>query len=256
MKIAIWQAQSSYCDYDANLVRLSRALQQAKAQQAELLITPEMFMSGYVLRHHLPALAGSFPLTALQALAREQQMAMVITGPLAENGQIYNAAWLISDQGDVLAVYRKTHLFGELDKQQFTAGDEPVCIAHYKGLNIAMLICYDVEFPETVRAAARAGAHFIAVATAQMKPFTFVNQHLIATRAWENQLYVAYVNQIGSEQHLEYVGLSLVAAPDGSVISQASEAEEQLLCAEIDPLQVVRAQRDNPYLKDLRTDIF
>ena len=85
--------------------------------------------------------------------------------------------------------------------------------------------------------------------------FTFVNQHLIATRAWENQLYVAYVNQIGSEQHLEYVGLSLVAAPDGSVISQASVAEEQLLCAEIDPLQVVRAQRNNPYLKDLRTDI-
>lgn len=256
MKIALWQAQSSHCDYEANLTRLNRALQQAKSQQAELLITPEMFMSGYVLGHHLPTLADRFPLTALQALAREQQMAMVITGPLAENGNIYNAAWLIGDQGEVLAVYRKTHLFGELDKQQFTAGDQPVCIARYKDLNIALLICYDVEFPETVRAAARAGADLIAVATAQMKPFTFVNQHLIATRAWENQLYVAYVNQIGHEPPLEYVGLSLVAAPDGSVISQASATEEQLLYAHIDPSQVAAAQHNNPYLKDLRTDIF
>ncbi len=256
MKIAIWQAQSSYCDYETNLTRLAAVMRQAKAEQAELLITPEMFMSGYVLQQKLPAMADTFPLTALQALAKELQIAMVITGPLAEDGNIYNAAWLIDDQGKQLAVYRKTHLFGDLDKQQFTAGNQPVCLARYKDLKIAILICYDVEFPETVRAAAQAGAHLIAVPTAQMKPFTFVNQHLIATRAWENQVYVAYANQTGREQQLDYVGLSLIAAPDGTLLCQASETEEQLLFAQINPLQVAEAQRNNPYLQDLRADIF
>ncbi|MBS0856724.1 MULTISPECIES: nitrilase-related carbon-nitrogen hydrolase [unclassified Tatumella] len=255
MKIAIWQAQSSYCDYAANLARLAAALQQAKSQQAELLITPEMFMSGYVLQQHLLAMADSFPLTELLALARERQMAMIVTGPLAEAGQIFNASYFISAQGELQCVYRKTHLFGELDKRQFSPGNQPVCITRYKDLNIALLICYDVEFPETVRAAARAGAHLVAVATAQMKPFDFVNRHLIATRSWENQLYMAYVNQTGREQHLEYVGLSLVTSPDGEVLCQASESEEQLLYAEIDPSQVTEAQKQNPYLSDLRTDI-
>ncbi|SQK72202.1 Uncharacterised protein [Tatumella ptyseos] len=66
---------------------------------------------------------------------------------------------------------------------------------------------------------------------------------------------MAYVNQTGQEEHLEYVGLSLVAGPDGQVIAQASETQEQLLYAQIDPSQVIQAQRDNPYLTDLRTDI-
>lgn len=255
MKIAIWQTQSSHCDYTANLARLDSALQEAAGQGASLLITPEMFLSGYVLNQRTREMAETFPLAALRALAAKWQTAIIAGGPLAADGKVFNASYFISSQGEVSGIYRKTHLFGELDKSQFTAGDQPVCIIPCHGVNIALLICYDVEFPETVRAAARAGAHLVAVATAQMKPFDFVNKHLIATRAWENQLYVAYVNQTGREEHLEYVGLSLVAGPDGQVIAQASETQEQLLYAEIDPSQVIQAQRDNPYLTDLRTDI-
>ena len=255
MKIAIWQAQSSYCDYHANLARLDAALARAAVEGAELLITPEMFLSGYVLQQRTAEMADRFPLAQVQALAAQHQVALVVGGPQRAQQAIFNASYFITAEGELSAVYRKTHLFGELDQAQFTAGDQPVCMIPYRDVNIALLICYDVEFPETVRAAAKAGAHLVAVASAQIKPFDFVNRHLIATRAWENQLYVAYVNQIGHEQHLEYVGLSLVAGPDGKVLTMASETEEQLLYAEIDPVQVRQAQQNNPYLTDLRSDI-
>jgi predicted amidohydrolase len=118
-----------------------------------------------------------------------------------------------------------------------------------------MMICYDVEFPEAVRHAALAGAHLVAVPTAQMQPFEFVADHLIRTRAWENQLYVAYINHDGSEADTMYVGRSSIAAPDATVLSRI-ESGSGLLYADVDTAVVDAAREANPYLLDRRPTLY
>ena len=256
MKIAILQAQSHVADYTKNLECLSRFAQQASDDGAKLLITPEMFLSGYVLKDQTQQIATNLPLEQVQAIAKQYQIGLIVGAPRKTERGIFNSTYFVDEQGQILNIYDKTHLFGNVDQTQFVAGENAVVMTSYHGLNIAMLICYDVEFPETVRLAALQGAHLIAVATAQMKPFSFVNTTLIPTRAWENQVYIAYVNQIGVEAPFEYVGLSTVAAPDGSILLRASESQEQLLFAEIDPETVIQAQKQNPYLQDRRQDLY
>ena len=256
MKIAMLQAASSPLNYVENLNKLEQAIQQAKTQGADILITPEMFLSGYVLKEKTQYMAETLPLNKVKKLAAEYQLALIVGAPRETEQGVLNSTYFIDDKGDILNIYDKTHLFGEIDKAQFIAGQSPVVMTTYRNLKIAMLICYDVEFPETVRAAAQQGAHLIAVATAQMQPFSFVNKHLIATRAWENQVYVAYVNQIGHEEPFEYVGLTTLAAPNGEVLAQASETQETLLFANVAAEQVQKAQKNNPYLEDLRQDLF
>lgn len=125
----------------------------------------------------------------------------------------------------------------------------------FRGLRIAICICYDVEFPETVRAAALDGAHLVAVPTAQMTPFSFVAEQLIRTRAWENQVYLAYVNHDGAEATLTYVGRSSIVGPDATVLD-AVEHGDALIDASVDPAVVAAAQAANPYLADRRRDLY
>jgi predicted amidohydrolase len=128
-------------------------------------------------------------------------------------------------------------------------------MAELHGVQVAVLICYDVEFPETVRAAAERGAHLVAVPTAQMTPFEFVAEQVVRARAWENQVYLAYINHDGRERTLEYVGRSSIVAPSGDVLAGAGHGD-QLLLATIDTDVVGRARAQNPYLADRRLDLY
>ncbi|WP_110674994.1 MULTISPECIES: carbon-nitrogen hydrolase family protein [Salinicola] len=256
MQIAAWQALSTHGDIATNLARLDESARRAAAEGAALLITPEMFLTGYVLGDDTRRLAQAAPLERAREIAARHAIGLVVGGPEIESGACYNAAHLIADDGQVLARYHKAHLFGDVDRDQFTAGDRATCVADYRGVRIALLICYDVEFPESVRAAARQGAELICVPTAQMQPFAHVNRRLIPTRAWESQVYVAYTNQHGHEAAFDYVGHSLIVAPNGEPLAEAPSAGEALIHAEIDPAAVAAGRAANPYLDDLRQELF
>lgn len=271
LKIAAWQVSSVSGTIAENLAALDAAAVRAAKGGAKLLITPEMFITGYNIGEKVRELAAEQPLEKVREIAQKHGIAIIVGGPeLVETPQsggtaaaatgseacVMNAAWFISDTGEVLARHHKVQLFGELDRELFTAGTAPVTLATYRGHKIALLICFDVEFPETVRAAARAGAELVAVPTAQMEPFSFVNQHLIRTRAWENGIHIAYVNQCGQEGELRYVGQSVIASPLGEHLAAAAPAGEELLFAELDPQDALTARANNPYLTELRRDLF
>jgi predicted amidohydrolase len=214
-----------------------------------------MFVTGYVLGDRLPELAAVDFLGPAQALAERLGIALLLGGPEVTSEGIYNAAFFIDDTGRLAGVHRKSHLFGELDRRQFVAGQEPFRLVDFRGVRIATMICYDVEFPEAVRAAALRGAHLIAVPTAQMQPFTFVAESVVRTRAWENQVYVAYVNHDGSEEDVDYVGRSSIIAPDATVLASL-ERGTGLLYASVDPAEVAAQQKENPYLTDRRASLY
>ena len=255
LRIAGLQTPGTQRDVAANLRELEAAAEEAAAAGAELLITPEMFVTGYVVGDVLPDLAREDFLTPVRALAARLGIAVVLGGPAVGEAGIHNAAWFVDDRGEVLSCYRKSHLYGDLDRQQFVAGDELFGLVDYRGVRIATVVCYDVEFPEVVRAAALAGAHLVAVPTALMEPYSFVAEHLVRTRAWENQVYVAYIDHDGSEDDLSYVGGSSIVAPDATVLDSVGHGR-RLLHATVDPDVVAVQQKANPYLGDRRAPLY
>lgn len=268
LRIAVWQAASAPGDLDANLAKLDDAARRAASEGAGLLITPEMYVTGYNVGPIITDLAADQPLERVADIAARHSIAIVAGGPerldetrsgSASRGSatgVANAAWFFDDRGEVLARHRKIHLFGDVDRALFDAGDEPVTIARHRGLTIAMLVCFDVEYPESVRAAARAGADLVAVPTALMAPYSFVNEHLIRVRAWENTVFVAYANQAGVEGEFHYVGQSVIAGPWGDHLAEAGAASDELITAIVDPAVIAQARASNTYLADVRSELF
>ncbi|MYU09961.1 nitrilase [Streptomyces sp. SID8361] len=255
MKISGLQTAGTPGDVDANLHELDAACRRARAEGAELLVTTELFITGYDIGDTVRDLARTDLLTPARQMAASHGIALVLGAPEYDSGAYYNSAFFIDPAGTVLGRHRKNHLFGELDRRYFTPGDRTAPVIDYGGVRIAMLICYDVEFPENVRAAALAGADLVAVPTAQMRPYEFIAEHLLRVRAWENQIYIAYVNHDGDEGSQRYVGRSSIVSPSATVLDSV-EHGNRLLFATVDPYTVREARKANPYLADLRPDLF
>jgi len=128
-------------------------------------------------------------------------------------------------------------------------------MAELAGFKIALLICYDIEFPEPARRLALAGADIILVPTAQMEPYEQVARFVIPARAYENQVYLAYANHAGNDDGLNYIGLSSICGPNGAVLAAAGTGEE-MLYAVTDPAHHKSVRGADPLLSDRRPDLY
>ncbi|SDS58748.1 5-aminopentanamidase [Pseudomonas asplenii] len=258
MRVALYQCPPLPLDVAGNLQRLQHLL--SEAHGADVLVLPEMFLTGYNIGlEAVAALAQPRDGAAAQhiaALAKASNIAIVYGYPeRAEDGSLYNAVQLIDAQGNSLCNYRKTHLFGDLDHSMFSAGPDEFPVVELNGWKLGLLICYDVEFPETTRRLALAGAELILVPTANMVPFDFVADVTIRARAFENQCYVAYANYCGHEDDIHYCGQSSIAAPDGSRIAHAG-LDEALIIGTLDRVSMLKSRASNRYLLDRRPALY
>jgi predicted amidohydrolase len=241
----------------ANLQRLDAAAARARAAGADLLLTPEMFLTGYSIGlEAVRALAQPRDGDYAQAVARIAQthgMAIVWGYPeLDATGALYNAAQMTSAQGVALLHYRKTHLYGTLDRAQFSPGAVDTNnsqLAELQGWKLGLLICYDVEFPENPRRLALAGADCVLVPTANMDRYDFVPDTLVPTRAFENQIALAYANYCGPEGSLRYGGLSSVVDALGQPLAKAGRVDA-LLLATLTPEALDHARAEQTHLQE------
>lgn len=253
LRIAVWQCRSLPGDVPANLARLEDAAARAAGQGADVLVTPEMFATGYDIgaeRTRALAEPADGPLfEAVAAITRRTGVAVAYGYPerLAD-GRIANAAQLV-DGGRVVGAHRKAHLFGGLDQDRFAPAEARPAPFELRGRRVGMLICYDVEFPEAVRSLAVDGAETVLVPTANMVPYELVSTVVVRARAYENGVTVAYANYCGAEGAQVYAGLSTVCGADGSVRALASTGDEELLVADAGGVPA-------PYLRDRRGDLF
>ncbi|QDN97129.1 carbon-nitrogen hydrolase family protein [Streptomyces sp. S1A1-8] len=258
MRTALLQSSGRPGSVVENLKVLDEAAGRAAAAGAGLVAAPEMFLTGYAIGDDIARLAepaDGDSADAVAEIATHHGVAVVYGYPEREGETVYNSAQLISADGTRLANYRKTHLFGCFERDHFTPGEQPVVQADLNGLRVGLMICYDVEFPENVRAHALAGTDLLVVPTAQMHPFQFVAESVVPVRAFENQMYVAYVNRVGPEGEFEFVGLSTLAGPDGIARTRAGRGEE-LVLADADPDFLAASREANPYLKDRRPGLY
>lgn len=254
IRISALQMQTAGADTAANLARIEKAARQAADAGATLLVTPELGVTSYGGGEAILDLAepANGPIVnRLGEIARRTGVAVVAGFAEKADRAVYNSAVYV-DGVETPSVYRKSHLYGDYERQLFTPEAPGTCLFSHRGMSCAMLICYDVEFPENVRRLALAGADMILVPTAtpQGASGTFIAEKMIPVRAFENQIFIAYVNNAGHDGAFDYAGRSMIAAPDGSALASAGLSEE-FLTADIVPALFARSRSENTYLKDL-----
>jgi predicted amidohydrolase len=255
LRVAAWQCRPGPLDGPGNLRRLDEACAQAAARQAAVLVTPEMFTTGYAIGasavQRLAEPAGGPTERAVAAIARRHRLAVVYGHPeRAAGGGAYNAATMLGPDGQVRGRHRKVHLYGDVDRAQFAAGTATPAAFDYDGGRVGMLICYDVEFPEAVRAVAVDGAAAVLVPTANMTGCQQVQDFLVRARACENGCGIGYANYCGADSGFEYNGRSMICGPRGEVLAQAGEDREELIVADLP------AGSAASYLTDRRPDLY
>jgi predicted amidohydrolase len=257
--LALMQANSAVLDVEANCEAVEQAARKAADAGARILLTPELFPVGYApLRLRAELDPGRLPSIrrALADIARKNGIALVYSLPaVTADGQWQITATLVDDHGAELLNYAKVHLFGAEERKAFSPAKAAPAVVDLHGIRTSMVICYDVEFPESVRAAAVRGAQLLLVPTALSQGFDAVPQLLLRARALESQLTVAYANHSGVEDGCEFLGGSVIAAPDGSLLAAAGTAPE-LLFAEVDAVSADEARDAVPYLRERRPDVY
>lgn len=235
MRLAAYQCRALTGDIAANLHRLDRIARAASAAEADTLVVPELYLTGYCLGDRTSEFAMSPDAAALQevsAIARRHAVALVVGYPELRAGAVYNTAALWDRSGALLSRYRKINLFGDEEKRLFRPGDatETTAIA---GMSVGMLICYDVECPAAVRSLTDDGVQVILAPTANMLPYRAAAITAPRARALESGAALVYANYTGDEGPLTYTGLSVIVGADGEDRARAGEQGEALLIAEV-----------------------
>ena len=259
MKLALMQANSRVLDIEGNCEAIDRTARMAAEAGAEVLLTPELFPVGYApLRVRAELELNALPgiRRTLAGIAARHRIAMVYSLPrVTADGQWQITATVLDNRGNELLSYAKVHLFGPEERKAFSPAEAAPAVVDLGGMKASLAICYDVEFPETVRAAAAAGADLLLVPTALAHGFESVPQVLLRARALESQLTVAYANHSGEEDGCTFLGGSVIAGPDGELLAAAGTGPE-LLYAEVSAEAAQQARDAVPYLRERRPDVY
>lgn len=256
---------ASNADRARNLARATDLVGDAAARGAKLVVLPEVF-PWRGLRDAEAGQAEPIPgptTDAMAAVARRANVwlcmgSMLERGPA--DGRCWNTSVMLSPAGEIVARYRKIHLFDvelpgrvSVCESAARAPGSDVVVAPTELGPIGMSICYDLRFPELYRRLVAGGAELLTLPSA----FTFVTgaAHwtvLCRARAIESQCYLLAANQTGPSAHgHQDFGHSMIVDPWGAVVAEAPEGEG-LAIAEIDRDYVARVRREMPCLDHRR----
>lgn len=258
MRIAVMQAEAEVLDIQSNLEVIQRAAQQASAEGAKILLTPELFVVGYApyaLRESLDTAQIPLMHQRVAEIAVKHSIALAYSLPeITDDGWLITATF-VDHRGTQLAHYQKVQLFGAEEHEVFIPGNNPPVSFEYEKMTLGMVVCFDIEFPEVVREAARRAVQLLLVPTAMGRGYERVCTHLVPTRAMESQLFIAYSNHCGSQAGFELAGTSVIAGPDGSVLAQAGQ-DAEVIYAEVEVESLSQAITEVPYLAKARPELY
>ena len=261
---------SSGADTARNLDEAERLVREAADHGACYIQLPEYFnylgpFSGF--EGAAEAVPG--PTTSRMAeLARSRQLTLHLGSllePAREKGKFYNTSVVIGPSGDIVATYRKIHLFDvnvpgaivHRESDIIAPGDEMV-VARLGGFGLGLSICFDVRFPELYRQLALAGADVIAIPAA----FNAVTgrahwDHLVRTRAIENHVFVIAAAQVGTTvEGIATFGHSLIVDPWGEVLAESLNDGPDVVLATLDLSEVARRRAQIAVMDFRRPDVY
>lgn len=236
LQISLCQIDIELCNTHANLEKICALVEKEAAQGSQLIAFPECALTGYICNSEKEALdtaleIDSPEISTLRRLCERNAVYIVVGFAGSQSGNLYNCAATIGP-GNYLNVYRKTHIpllgfdrFVEPGEHGFVVQDLPLG-------RVGVMICYDQSFPESARVLNLKGAQLIILIT-NWPEGSFAPQ-MVATRAFENNVFYAAVNRVGDERGFRFAGKSAVVAPNGDILQRAKPQSEQVLRQKLD----------------------
>jgi len=236
VRVALVEADTVWEDPAANRAHLREHL-----PAADVAVLTEFAFTGFTMAPRPDPDAEPF----LVDLARERGQA-IVAGYIGEGPR--NEAVAVDAAGAVLARYAKLHRFTYADEHLHYRSGDDLPVFELCGVRAAMLICYDLRFPEVFREAALKGAEIFFVIANWPEQRVAQWRTLLRARAIENQAFVVGVNRVGTDPRFSYVSSSLVAGPQGDIVHEGAGV------VDVDPDVVREWRREFPALRDIRTD--
>lgn len=265
MKIALAQMAVVQGDFEKNLQKTRDLSAQAKENGADIIVFPEMFLSGFNYRKNLEFLKnrGDFLESEISKIARENSIAICGSLPHLEASDDLpsNRMIFVNSDGTQLAHYDKTHLFRIFNEEKYVKKGSKISVCDTPFGRAGFAICYDLRFPEVFIKMAKLGAKFAIISAAFPHPRMGHWRVLSRARAIENQFFVIAVNQGGSERFgentVKYFGRSAAIDPWGEVIAECAEdAPDEIAYAEIKLEEADDIRAKIPAWEDRREDIY
>jgi predicted amidohydrolase len=261
MKIAAAQIACVLGNVAANIAKMREICARAKTEGVDLILFPEASDTGYsmpVIRDLAkPWTEGAVP--ALQEMAKEFSLTIVAGVSERDGDRVYNTQAFIDPNGEIVASYRKTHLFVLAPNDEsscYAPGDQFVRVES-GGFNFGLSICYDLRFPEVCRALAlEHGANVLLVSSAWPLPRVEHLRALSIARAIENQCYLVLANRTGVDAGVTCCGMSAIIDPSGVVLASASGDLEELLIADVSSEVIAAVRNKIPVFANRRTDLY
>jgi predicted amidohydrolase len=263
IRIALAQISCKHGDKAENIAEIKKIVTKAKKQTTDLIIFPELSLTGYVVRDQIYELSETIPgpsCKIIEEIARKTKSYIIFGMPeLSEKTQatIYNTAVFIGPEG-VIGKYRKMHLptHGVFEEKRYFRPGYQTAVFETPLGKIGLIICYDIFFPELSRLARLKGAQLIVCISASPSTRRTFFEALTIARAIENTAFLAYVNLVGIEDGLQFWGGSRIVGPSGKIFAQAKYDEEDFVICDVDYADIRSVETFVPTLKDLRPELF
>lgn len=256
----------SLCSKQENLERALYLAEEAVSKEAELLVYPEVFSTGFCY-DRIGEVAETATGPTLEALCDfSKEHGCILAGSMIEQREKetigeekpspsqFNLGFCI-ESGKLAGMHRKTQLYG-LEKEYFALGDRihPVRLQKH-GLSIGLMVCNELRYPEVARKLALEGADLL-VSAADIPDFYIYPWRIMSlSRAVENQLLHVACNRVGKDRYSTYPGSSLIADGWGRVLAEAGK-EECVLIGEIDLEEAKEIRQTGSILEDRRPDLY
>jgi len=252
MRIALAQMETIVGDLEGNEKRILDWIQRAKSSGAHLVCFPELAVTGYppedlLLMPHF--IEGN--LRVLQALARSTQGIYAIVGFVDKEDDIFNAAALLGN-GKWLGTYRKHYLptYGVFDEDRYFQAGERALVLKLGEVRLGVTICEDLWYPAgPARTEALHGGAQV-ILNISSSPYHVgkgaARERMLATRASDNSVFIAYVNRIGGQDELVFDGQSLILSPQGEVVARGVCFEEEMILWDLEVTPVLRSRLADP----------
>ena len=231
----------------------------ARQERPDAIVLPETWNSGFApgqIGVECADADGERTRRIFGALAEELNCNIVAGSVLnRRGGGLYNTAYVFDRAGTCVAEYDKTHLFSPMGEDKAFNKGHKITRFMLDGASCAVIICYDLRFPELIRTLALPGLDVLFVVAQWPDRRVFHLETLALARAIENQMFVALCNSCASAFGTQFGGHSALIDPWGAILAQAGEAETAVT-AELDLAQLGEIRRNIPVFRDRRADLY
>lgn len=255
MKVGLTQMDIVWEDKEKNMEKAGKLMEQAAKQDVELLVFPEMTLTGFTMNTDLAGeeMLFSPTLRFFKEASRKYHMAVAF-GYVEDFGEEYYNKLMIVSEGRILYDYDKIHPFNYSEEGRHYIGGHEVKTAMLKGMELSGFVCYDLRFPEIFQAVS-GHADMILVIANWPKDRILHWETLLRARAIENQCYIVGVNRAGRGNGLEYTESSMAFDPLGERLTKA-HSKSELMIVDVAPEKVKQVREIFPFKEDRQMELY